>query len=171
MSAHQYDEGHTVAGWTGFAAAVVGTVVLGLGVCTVSAALLAGGLGILVLSVLVTWVLHLAGWGKPSGGRPQEHWGWRTRDLSAREGHPGCVGCRLAGRGTGARRGTRSHETSQAHGASMSYGTSTSYGASQSHGASQPHGTSTSHGASTSHGTPPSYGTSEEAAAAADPGQ
>jgi hypothetical protein len=165
MSAHQYDEGHTVAGWTGFAVAVVGTVVLGLGVCTVSAALLAGGLGILVLSLLVTWVLHLAGWGKPSGGRPREQWGWRTRDLSAREGHPGCVGCRLAGRGTGARRGTRSHETSQAHGTSTSYGASQSDGASQSHGASQPHGTSTSHGA------PPSYGTSEEAAAVADPGQ
>ncbi|CAM5263607.1 hypothetical protein SALBM311S_13045 [Streptomyces alboniger] len=29
MSAHQYDEGHTVAGWTGFGIATVGTAVLG----------------------------------------------------------------------------------------------------------------------------------------------
>ncbi|MCI3274612.1 HGxxPAAW family protein [Streptomyces cylindrosporus] len=98
MSAHQYDEGHTVAGWTGFAVATVGTVVLGLGVCTASAAILAGGVGIVVVSVLVTWALHLTGWGKPPGRRPQEQWGWRARDLTAREGHPGCVGCRLAGR-------------------------------------------------------------------------
>ncbi|MGI5456160.1 HGxxPAAW family protein [Streptomyces sp. CA-249302] len=98
MSAHQYDEGHTVAGWTGFAVATVGTVVLGLGVCTVSVAILAAGLGIVAVSLLVTWALHLAGWGKPPGRRPREQWGWRARDLTAREGHPGCVGCRLAGR-------------------------------------------------------------------------
>ena len=29
MSAHQYDEGHTVAGWTGFGIATVGTAVAG----------------------------------------------------------------------------------------------------------------------------------------------
>ncbi|MFJ6085443.1 HGxxPAAW family protein [Streptomyces sp. NPDC092369] len=101
MSAHQYDEGHTAAGWTGFGIAAVGTAVLGLGVCATSVALLAGGLGIVVVSVLVTWVLHLAGWGKPPGLRPREQWGWRVRDLTAREGHPGCVGCRLAGRNPG----------------------------------------------------------------------
>ncbi|MEV6167635.1 HGxxPAAW family protein [Streptomyces sp. NPDC051954] len=99
MSTHQYDEGHTVAGWTGFGVATVGTVVLGVGVCTVSAALLAVGLGIGVVSVLVTWALHLAGWGKPPGRRPREQWGMRVRDLAVRQGHPGCVGCRLAGRG------------------------------------------------------------------------
>ncbi|MGW0418631.1 HGxxPAAW family protein [Streptomyces sp. NPDC003015] len=99
MSAHQYDEGHTVAGWTGVGIATVGTSVLGLGVCTVSGALIAVGLAITVASALVTWALHLAGWGKPPGRRPREQWGMRARDTSAREGHPGCVGCRMAGRG------------------------------------------------------------------------
>lgn len=99
MSAHQYDEGHTVAGWTGFAVAIVGTAVLGLGMIMVSALVLAGGLAIVVVSVLVTWALHLTGWGKPPGRRPREEWGMRVRDSSARDGHPGCVGCRLAGRG------------------------------------------------------------------------
>ncbi|MHC3471189.1 HGxxPAAW family protein [Streptomyces sp. 7R007] len=99
MGAHQYDEGHTVAGWTGFGIATLGAVVLGLGVCTASAAVLLAGLGVVAVSVLVTWALHLAGWGKPPGRRDRREWGWRVRDLSAREGHPGCVGCRLAGRG------------------------------------------------------------------------
>lgn len=99
MSAHQYDEGHTVAGWTGFAVAIVGSAVLGLGMIMVSALVLAGGLAIVVASVLVTWALHLTGWGKPPGRRPRAEWGMRVRDSSAREGHPGCVGCRLAGRG------------------------------------------------------------------------
>ncbi|MPY62866.1 hypothetical protein FNH08_38670, partial [Streptomyces spongiae] len=57
-----------------------------------------GGVAVVGVSVLVTWVLHLSGWGKPPGRRPAEQWGMRVRDLSAREGHPGCVGCRLAGR-------------------------------------------------------------------------
>ncbi|MES5819081.1 HGxxPAAW family protein [Streptomyces sp. RG80] len=105
MSAHQYDEGHTVAGWTGFAVATLGSVVLGFGVVMVSVAVLAGGLAVVAASVLVTWVLHLTGWGKPPGRRPREQWGMRARDLSAREGHPGCVGCRLAGRGRGRERG------------------------------------------------------------------
>ncbi|MFC8435845.1 HGxxPAAW family protein [Streptomyces sp. NPDC057253] len=99
MSAHQYDEGHTVAGWTGFGIATVGTAVLGLGVCMVSGALIAAGLAVTALSVLVTWALHLSGWGKPPGRRPRAEWGMRVRDTSAREGHAGCVGCRLAGRG------------------------------------------------------------------------
>ncbi|WP_406443941.1 hypothetical protein OHB14_33845 [Streptomyces sp. NBC_01613] len=104
MSAHQYDEGHTVAGWTGFVVATAGAVVLGLGVCTASVTTLAGGLAIVVVSVLVTWALHLTGWGKPPGRRPREQWGWRVRDLAARDGHAGCVGCRLAGRGRGVER-------------------------------------------------------------------
>ncbi|MCC5479718.1 HGxxPAAW family protein [Streptomyces sp. NPDC059680] len=94
-----YDEGHTVAGWTGFGIAAVGSGVAGLGVCTASLPLVAGGLAVVAVSVLVTWVLHLAGWGKPPGVRPRGEWGMRVRDAQAREGHPECVGCRLAGRG------------------------------------------------------------------------
>ncbi|MFD5795331.1 HGxxPAAW family protein [Streptomyces diastatochromogenes] len=94
-----YDEGHTVAGWTGFGIAVVGTGVVGFGVCTASVPAVVGGLAIAGVSVLVTWVLHLSGWGKPPGVRPREQWGMRVRDTRAREGHAGCVGCRLAGRG------------------------------------------------------------------------
>jgi hypothetical protein len=99
VSAHQYDEGHTVAGWSGVAVATVGTSVLGVGVCTVSGALIAVGLVITAASALVTWALHLSGWGKPPGRRPREQWGMRVRDTGARQGHPGCVGCRMAGRG------------------------------------------------------------------------
>ncbi|MFE9440697.1 HGxxPAAW family protein [Streptomyces sp. NPDC006602] len=98
MSAHQYDEGHTVAGWTGVGIATIGTAVLAVGVCLVSTPLLVGGLAIVVVSLLVTWALHLTGWGKPPGRRPREEWGMRLRDLSAGDGHPGCVGCRMAGR-------------------------------------------------------------------------
>lgn len=105
MSAHLYDEGHTIAGWTGFGIAVVGTGVVGLGVCTGSIAVVGGGLAVVVLGVLATWGLHLSGWGKPPGVRPREQWGMRVRDPLAREGHAGCVGCRLAGRGR-ARRAT-----------------------------------------------------------------
>jgi hypothetical protein len=98
VGAHQYDEGHTVAGWTGFGIATAGAVVSGVGMCTGSAVGLWGGVAVVGVSVIVTWVLHLAGWGKPPGRRPADQWGMRVRDLSAREGHPGCVGCRLAGR-------------------------------------------------------------------------
>ncbi|ELS54462.1 HGxxPAAW family protein [Streptomyces viridochromogenes] len=95
----QYDEGHTVAGWTGFGIATVGAAVAGVGVCLVSAAWIGGGLAIAVVSLLVTWALHLAGWGKGPGPRPREQWGLRVRDLGARNGHAECWGCRLAGRG------------------------------------------------------------------------
>ncbi|MFE9020128.1 HGxxPAAW family protein [Streptomyces sp. NPDC007808] len=95
----QYDEGHTVAGWTGTAIATIGASVLGAGVCLVSAGLIWGGLGIVAVSVLVTWALHLSGWGKPPGVRPRGEWGMGTRDLTAGAGHPDCWGCRLAGRG------------------------------------------------------------------------
>ncbi|MFI1375877.1 HGxxPAAW family protein [Streptomyces longwoodensis] len=101
MSVHPYDEGHTVAGWTGVAIATVGTSVMGVGVCTVSPfALVLGGV-IDVLALLVTWALHLSGWGKPPGIRPRAQWSMRVRDPHAREGHPECLGCRLAGRGRG----------------------------------------------------------------------
>ena len=122
MSAHQYDEGHTVAGWTGFAVATAGAVVLGLGVCTASVIALAGGLGIVVVSVLVTWALHLAGWGKPPGRRPGEQWGWRVRDLAAWEGHPGCVGCRLAGRGRGVPGARGARRMAESSGAAVAVG-------------------------------------------------
>ncbi|MFJ8539187.1 HGxxPAAW family protein [Streptomyces sp. NPDC093591] len=98
----QYDEGHTVAGWTGTAIATVGSAVLGAGICVDSAALMVGGLGILAASVLVTWALHLSGWGKPPGVRPRGQWPMGARDLTARDGHVDCWGCRLAGRGRGA---------------------------------------------------------------------
>lgn len=98
MSAHPYDHGHTVAGWAGFAIAGAGTAVLGAGICLVSVPLLVGGSLIALAGLVVTWVLHLAGWGKPPGPRPRDQWGWRVRDTSAREGHAGCLGCRLAGR-------------------------------------------------------------------------
>ncbi|GGX11485.1 hypothetical protein GCM10010297_36000 [Streptomyces malachitofuscus] len=99
MSAHPYDHGHTVAGWTGFAIAAAGTAVVGAGICLVSVPLLIGGALVALIGLVVTWVLHLAGWGKPSGPRPRDQWDWRVRDTSAREGHAGCLGCRLAGRG------------------------------------------------------------------------
>lgn len=64
----------------------------------VSAGLIASGIGLIGLSAVVTWLLHLAGWGKPSGPRPADQWDWRVKDLGARRGHPGSLGCRMAGR-------------------------------------------------------------------------
>ena len=104
MSAHLYDEGHTVAGWTGFGIATLGAAAAGLGVCTASGAMVGAGVAVVAASVLVTWVLHLAGWGKPPGRRPREQWALRVRDTQARQGHAGCVGCRLAGRSPSAGR-------------------------------------------------------------------
>ncbi|GHH57298.1 hypothetical protein FHS35_004382 [Streptomyces umbrinus] len=101
MSGNHHDEGHTVAGWTGCAVAVAGTSVAGVGMCLGSAAWIWLGLGVVGLSVLVTWGLHLSGWGKPPGIRPVAERGMRVRDRGARAGHPACVGCRLAGRGRG----------------------------------------------------------------------
>jgi hypothetical protein len=95
----QYDEGHTIAGWTGTAIATIGAAVLGAGICTVSAVLITGGPAITAVAVLVTWALHLTGWGKPPGVRPRRQWPMGTRDLTARAGHADCWGCRLAGRG------------------------------------------------------------------------
>ncbi|MFF5639448.1 HGxxPAAW family protein [Streptomyces sp. NPDC012825] len=99
MSAHgDVDLGHTLAGWTGTALAVAGLSVLGASVVAVSLPLLLSGVGLGLLAGLTTWVLHLAGWGKPSGPRPREQWPWRARDLGARRGHPDCLGCRMVGR-------------------------------------------------------------------------
>ncbi|MEU2558724.1 HGxxPAAW family protein [Streptomyces longispororuber] len=100
-----YDDGHTVAGWTGCAVAAVGALVAGVGVTGWRPGIWLG-LGAMVLAVLVTWVLHLAGWGKGPGPRPSGGRSWRSRDLAARGGHTGCLGCRLAGRrGVPAREG------------------------------------------------------------------
>ncbi|MFC9926664.1 HGxxPAAW family protein [Streptomyces sp. NPDC127190] len=96
-----YDEGHTIAGWTGFGIATAGAGVIGVGVCTGSLPLAGVGLGVVAVSVLVTWLLHLSGWGKPPGVRPRADWPMRARDPQARAGHPGCVSCRLAGRSRG----------------------------------------------------------------------
>nr|WP_252981294.1 HGxxPAAW family protein [Streptomyces chartreusis] len=96
-----YDLGHTVAGWTGTAIASVGFVLCGLSVIVTSGLLVATGIAVIVLAAVVTWILHLAGWGKPGGPRPVDQWDWRVKDLAARSGHPGCLGCRLAGRRAG----------------------------------------------------------------------
>ncbi|EKX67210.1 hypothetical protein PV416_31385 [Streptomyces ipomoeae] len=103
MSLH--DEGHTVAGWTGSFIGTVGSLAAGLGICGWGPGIPLG-LAIMVAALLVTWVLHLAGWGKPPGPRPRDQWRMRDRDRSARGGHPGCLGCRLAGR-----RGTKAPAT------------------------------------------------------------
>ncbi|MFD8259996.1 HGxxPAAW family protein [Streptomyces griseoluteus] len=76
----------------------IGSGVVGAGACTGSVAALVGGGVLVAVSVLVTWALHLSGWGKPPGVRPREEWGMRTRDTQARGGHPGCVGCAMASR-------------------------------------------------------------------------
>ncbi|KUN29594.1 hypothetical protein AQJ23_02185 [Streptomyces antibioticus] len=97
MSAHgDVDLGHTVAGWSGTALAVLGSAVAGTGLCLGSVLCLGGGLAVVVLAALVTWVLHLAGWGKSSGPRPRAEWDWRVRDPMRR--HDACLGCRMAGR-------------------------------------------------------------------------
>ncbi|MET8470625.1 HGxxPAAW family protein [Streptomyces sp. NPDC006422] len=92
------DDGHTLAGWAGCALAVAGAATAGAGIIGwrpglwLGAAALAG-------AALLAWGLHLAGWGKPPGPRPAAQRPVRVRDMSARDGHPGCVGCRIAGRG------------------------------------------------------------------------
>ncbi|MEU9731779.1 HGxxPAAW family protein [Streptomyces sp. NPDC048002] len=102
-----YDLGHTVAGWTGVGIASLGFGLCGLGVVVTSGLVACAGVAVLVLALLATWVLHLAGWGKPSGPRPVDQWDWRVRDLGARNGHGDCLGCRLAGRRLARRRGAR----------------------------------------------------------------
>ncbi|MFD9791876.1 HGxxPAAW family protein [Streptomyces sp. NPDC059070] len=93
-----HDMGHTVAGWTGTALAVGSALVTGAALVAGSPVGLWVGLADLVLAVLITWALHLLGWGKASGPRPAGLRDWRVRDVPARRGHAGCVGCRIAGR-------------------------------------------------------------------------
>ncbi|WP_371790230.1 hypothetical protein OG285_04570 [Streptomyces sp. NBC_01471] len=97
MSGHQHDEGHTVAGWASSAIAMVGAAVAGAGIAGWSPGIWAGS-AVTALAPLVAWSLHLAGWGKPPGVRAADQWGLHVRDRTARGGHAGCLGCRLAGR-------------------------------------------------------------------------
>ncbi|MFJ3835631.1 HGxxPAAW family protein [Streptomyces sp. NPDC090054] len=98
MSAHgDVDLGHTVAGWTGTILALLGCTGAGAALCAAWVPGIRLGLGLVVGAGVVTWLLHLAGWGKPSGPRPRAEWDWRTRDTTARAGHVGCLGCRAAG--------------------------------------------------------------------------
>ncbi|MGW6914897.1 HGxxPAAW family protein [Kitasatospora sp. NPDC054939] len=104
MSIHgDHDMGHTVAGWTGTALAFTGSLVAGVAFAAGSPVGLAVGTGVVVLAAVTTWLLHLAGWGKPGGPRPADQWDWRVRDTAARRGHRDCLGCRLAGRRPAAR--------------------------------------------------------------------
>ncbi|MFG2341079.1 HGxxPAAW family protein [Streptomyces yangpuensis] len=98
MSAHGHvDLGHTVAGWTGTTLALLGFAGAGAAVCAAWPPGILIGLGVVVLAGAVTWLLHLAGWGKPSGPRPEAEWDWRTRDTEALAGHADCLGCRVGG--------------------------------------------------------------------------
>ncbi|WP_037634852.1 hypothetical protein [Streptomyces katrae] len=98
--------GHTVAGWAGPALGLLGCTGAGVAVC---AAWFPGiwlglglGLGLVAAAGVVTWVLHLAGWGKPSGARPRAERDWRTRATVARTGRAQCLGCRVGGPGRAA---------------------------------------------------------------------
>ncbi|MFD4917550.1 HGxxPAAW family protein [Streptomyces virginiae] len=98
MSAHGHvDLGHTVAGWTGTTLALLGFAGAGAAVCAAWFPGIWLGLGVVVVAGIVTWVLHLAGWGKPSGPRPEADWDWRVRDAGAHAGHADCLGCRAGG--------------------------------------------------------------------------
>ncbi|MBE3014884.1 hypothetical protein IL992_37790 [Microbispora sp. NEAU-D428] len=90
------DLGHTVAGWTGCVVVLFGCATAGGAMCAASPLGIGLGIGVIALGGLVTWALHLAGWGKPSGPRPPEQWDWRVKDPMT--GHGGCLACRLAGR-------------------------------------------------------------------------
>ncbi|MEW2415456.1 HGxxPAAW family protein [Streptomyces sp. NPDC046866] len=114
MSAHGHvDLGHTVAGWTGTALAILGSAAAAVGICLSWAPGLWIGLALVLAAGLATWLLHLAGWGKPSGPRPASAWDWRVRDAAAGAGHEDCLGCRAAGRAAAAS-GTRAAELSPA---------------------------------------------------------
>lgn len=65
-----HDLGHTVAGWTGTAIAVIGFCVAGAAMTRGSTPGLVLGAGVVAVAAPVTWVLHLSGWGKPSGPGP-----------------------------------------------------------------------------------------------------
>ncbi|WSP87980.1 hypothetical protein OG332_04750 [Streptomyces sp. NBC_01233] len=75
MSAHGHvDLGHTVAGWTGTVLALPGFAGAGVAVCAAWTPGIWPGLGVVAAAGIVTWLLHLAGWGKPSGPRPECDW-------------------------------------------------------------------------------------------------
>ncbi|MEU9718341.1 HGxxPAAW family protein [Streptomyces sp. NPDC047976] len=98
MSAHgDVDLGHTVAGWTGTTLALLGSAGAGAALCAAWTPGIWLGLGLVAAAGLVTWLLHLAGWGKPSGPRPRGQWDWRVRDTGAHTGHADCLGCRVSG--------------------------------------------------------------------------
>ncbi|MCB5182218.1 HGxxPAAW family protein [Streptomyces antimicrobicus] len=100
MSAHgDVDLGHTLAGWSGTVVALIGTTGAGAAFCAGRWPGVWAGLAVVAAGAVLTWVLHLAGWGKPTGPRPHAERDWRVRDTGARGGHPDCLGCRLAGRG------------------------------------------------------------------------
>ncbi|MEE1941491.1 HGxxPAAW family protein [Streptomyces sp. TRM 70361] len=94
-----HDMGHTVAGWTGTAAALVGFTGAGVSLCAAWPPGVVLGSAVVTFGGLVTWALHLMGWGKPSGPRPADQWDWRVKDPMT--GHGDCPGCRLAGRTRG----------------------------------------------------------------------
>ncbi|WP_068920907.1 HGxxPAAW family protein [Planobispora rosea] len=91
-----YDMGHTVAGWSGVGIALTGFAGAGAALCAAWVPGIWIGLGVTALGGLVSWALHLAGWGKPSGVRPRDERDWRVKDPMT--GHADCLGCRLAGR-------------------------------------------------------------------------
>ncbi|MFD7624978.1 HGxxPAAW family protein [Streptomyces sp. NPDC059851] len=98
MSAHgDADLGHTVAGWTGTTLAVLGSAGAGAALCAGWTPGIWLGLALVAAAAVVTWLLHLAGWGKPSGPRPAAARDWRVRDAVARTGHVDCLGCRMSG--------------------------------------------------------------------------
>ncbi|MFJ2862448.1 HGxxPAAW family protein [Kitasatospora sp. NPDC087314] len=99
MSAHgDHDMGHTIAGWTGSVIAILGFAVAGAALILASPAGLWLGALLVALGALASWLLHLAGRGKPTGARPPHLQHWRTPDPAGRRGHPDCLGCRLVGR-------------------------------------------------------------------------
>lgn len=99
MGVHgDHDLGHTVAGWTGTTMAIIGCTITAAAIIAGSPAGLWLGGAVVVLAALTSWFLHLAGWGKATGPRPPNRRDWRIRDTAARQGHPDCLGCRLAGR-------------------------------------------------------------------------
>jgi hypothetical protein len=89
------DLGHTVAGWTGCVIALTGFAGAGVAMCAGRPLGVWLGLGVILSGGLITWALHLMGWGKPSGTRPREQWDWRVKDPMT--GHRNCLACRLAG--------------------------------------------------------------------------
>lgn len=85
----QWDEGHTIAGWTGCGIATVGVAGIAVGVCTGNALGVWGGLAVVAIGAAVTWALHLSGWGKPPGRLPPRSGGCGSRTSPRGRGIPG----------------------------------------------------------------------------------